>query len=220
MAGAVLVAVMLGACAASEREPELGRPAEPKAISVDDVAGDATSGASTDLRQFELKATARGVCVRWTTEAPARAGTVLALVAHGPTVRQPGGAVVAHGHGFRVELRDDGARVTYGLDRLGSDAPRVLRGRVGQSGRTVSAFVPRSALDRPPANMPDRPPFPYRMFSFEARVISALPEHGGPEGDSWPQGRLGEAAYIDGRLCEQPCREPRLSFGFADPGDG
>jgi hypothetical protein len=111
-----------------------------------------------------------------------------------------------HGHGFSVELRRDGGRVTYGLDRLGSDESRVLRARVRGSGRVVSVFVPRAELDRPPANVPDRPPFPYRGFSFEARVITPPDRNGAQVADFLPDEDVsGDHALIDGRLCPAPC---------------
>jgi hypothetical protein len=166
---------------------------------------------SADLRRFDLRATAAGVCVRWRTAAPAPPGTELVLVAHSPYVREPGGALVAYAYGFDLELRKNGARATFGLDRLGSNAPRVLRVRVGGTGSVVSAFIRKSELDRPPANMPDRPRFPYRAFSFEARVLSAPDSHGNRRADFWPQEGSGSAAYIDGRLCAVPCRDPRFT---------
>jgi hypothetical protein len=167
---------------------------------------------SADLRRFELRATAAGVCVRWTTAAPAPPGTVLVFSAHGPPIRQPGGATVSHGYGFELELRKNGARATFGLDRLGFSAPRILRVRVGRTGSVVSAFVRKTELDRPPANMPDRPPFPYRAFSFEARVLSVPDARGNRRADFWPRERLrvALAAYINGRLCAPPCRDPRF----------
>jgi hypothetical protein len=167
---------------------------------------------SADLRRFELRATASGVCVRWTTAAPAPPGTVLVFSAHGPPIQQPGGATVSHGYGFELELRKNGARATFGLDRLDSSAPRVLRVRVGRTGSFVSAFVRKTELDRPPANMTDRPPFPYRAFSFEARVLSVPDARGNRRADFWPQERVrvALAAYINGRLCAPPCRDPRF----------
>lgn len=114
---------------------------------------------------------------------------------------------VSHGYGFEVRLLGPGGLATYGLDRLGSDEPRVLRARVGQSGRTASVFVPRAELDRPPANMRGRPSFPYRGFNFEARVISPPDGRGGQDADFWPQEQEGKAGYVDGRLCEPPCLE-------------
>jgi hypothetical protein len=176
-------------------------------------AGRAVIRPSADLRRFDLRATAAGVCVRWTTAAPAPPGTELVFVAHGPYAREPGGAQVAHGYGFDLELRKNGARATFGLDRLGSRAPRVLRVRVGRTGSVVSVFVRKTELDRPPANMPDRPRFPYRAFSFEARVLSAPDSRGNRRADYWPQEGSGTAAYIKGRLCAVPCRDPRFIPG-------
>jgi hypothetical protein len=137
----------------------------------------------------------------------------LVFVAHGPYVREPGGAQVAHAYGFDLELRKNGARATFGLDRLGSDAPRVLRVRVGRTGSVVSVFIRKTELDRPPANMPDRPRFPYRAFSFEARVLSAPDSSGNRRVDFWPQEGTGTAAYINGRLCAVPCHDPRFIPG-------
>ena len=165
---------------------------------------------SADLRRLDLRATAAGVCVRWRTAAPAPPGTVLVFVAHGPFVRQPGGGAVAYAYGVNLELRNNSAQATFGLDRLGGRAPRLLRARVGRTGLVVSVFVRRAELDRPPANMPDRPRFPYRAFSFEARVLSAPDSSGNRRVDFWPQERTGSAAYINGRLCAPPCRDPRF----------
>lgn len=175
--------------------------------------GSAVVPSSADLRRFELRATAAGVCVRWTTGARAPAGTALVFTAHGPYIRHPGGGAVAHGYGLELELREKGARATFGLDRLGSRAPRVLRVRVGRTGSVVSVFVPRAELDRPPANVPDRPPFPYRAFTFGARVLSPRDAAGNRRVDFWPQERSGSAASIDGRLCAVPCRDPRFVVG-------
>jgi hypothetical protein len=173
--------------------------------------GSAAVPPSNDLRRFELRATPAGVCVRWTTGAPAPPGTVLVFSAHSPYMRTPGGAMVAFGYGFNLELRKNGALATFGLDRLGSTAPRVLRVRVGRTGSVVSAFVSRSEFDRPPANTPDRPRFPYRAFSFLAQVIGAPDAGGNSSADFWPQERIGTAADIDGRLCAAPCRDPRFN---------
>lgn len=176
-------------------------------------SGGPLSSPSADLRRLELRATAKGVCLRWTTAAPAPPGTVLVFVARGPYVRKPGGGAVAHAYGLELKVREKSAWATYGLDRLGSRAPRVLRVRAGRTGQAVSVFVPRAELDRPPANMPNRPPFPYRAFTFEARVISAPDSKGHSRVDFWPQERSGSAAYIEGRLCVAPCRDPRFLSG-------
>jgi hypothetical protein len=202
---------------ATARERVVHRSAEPckRAIRVEDPAGD-TEPASADLQVFELHASAAGVCTRFTTAARPTPGSKLVLVAHGPFTRMPGGAIVSHGHGFDVELLESGPRVTYGLDRLGSDAPRVLRARVGQSGRTVSAFVPRSELDRAPANMPQRPRFPFRAFFIEARAVAPPDSRGSM--DSWPDTNDGRAAYIGGRLCRAPCKDRRIGFDVVRQG--
>jgi hypothetical protein len=135
----------------------------------------------------------------------------LVFSAHSPYLRAPSGAIVAYGYGFNLELGQNGAQATFGLDRIGSTASRVLRVRVGRTGSVVSAFVPREELDRPPANSPDRPPFPYRAFSFEARVISAPDAGGHSSVDFWPQERSGVAADIDGHLCVAPCQDRRFN---------
>jgi hypothetical protein len=224
---AIPVAALLCIPSAGATSTAGRRPAErcAGAISVADAKNDtrswtqpaplgrAVTPPSADLRRFELRATAAGVCVRWTTAAPAPPGTDLVFIARGPYVREPGGAKVAHGYGLDLELRRNGARATYGLDRLGSDAPRVLRVRVGHTGSVVSVFIRKTELDRPPANVPDRPPFPYRAFSFEARILSAPDSGGNRRVDFWPQERAGTAAYIDGRLCAVPCRDPRFASG-------
>lgn len=165
---------------------------------------------SADLRRFEVRATKAGVCARWTTAAPTPVGTSLWLSGHGPDVQTANGATISHAYGFEVELLGSGARVSFGLDDLRTQAPRLLRARVGQSGRTVSVYVARRELDRPPANMRDRPPFPYTAFFVGARVISPRDRHGGRDADFWPAERSGEAAYLDGELCPAPCRDRRL----------
>lgn len=199
-------------------------PAEPctVAISVGDAKNDTRSWTlpappgrpvippSADLRRFEVRATSAGVCVRWTTAAPPSAGTDLVFVARGPLVRTPGGGSEAFAYGFDLKLRRSGARATFGLDRLGSTAPRVLRVRVGRTGSVVSAFVRKAELDRAPANMSGRPPFPYRGFAFEARVLSAPDSRGNRRVDFYPQEGAGSAADIKGRLCAVPCQDPRF----------
>ena len=188
-------------------------PAEPcpGASTAEDEAGDSTQP-SWDLRRLELSATDAGLCVRWTTDGPAFVGTTFFLGAHGPWQQTPSGGSVSHGYGFNVELVEEGAEVTFGLADVVNDTPNVLSGRVGQSGNTVSTFVPRSELDRSPANMPDRPPFPYDAFIVEARVLDAT------EGiaDSWPQEPSRQAGYVDGEFCGPPCSESSL-FGVPQP---
>jgi hypothetical protein len=67
-------------------------------------------------------------------------------------------------------------------------------------------FVPRAELDRAPANMPSRPPFPYRGFGFEARVITPPDANGAQVGDDLPDPSVGgDYGWIDGRLCRAPC---------------
>lgn len=108
-------------------------------------------------------------------------------------------------------LGPEGGRVSFGLDRLGSDEPRVLRARVLGSGRTVSVFVPRAELDEPPANVPDRPPFPYRGFSFAARVVTPPGRGGAMVADFLPNEDVsGDHGLVDGRLCPAPCE--RLQY--------
>jgi hypothetical protein len=113
---------------------------------------------------------------------------------------------VAYAYGYKVELREHGGVATYGLDRLGSNQPRVLGALVTWAGNVASVFVARSELDRPPANMLDRPPFPYRKFGFQARVITPADRDGLESIDFAPNERAGDAGYVDGRLCTAPCR--------------
>jgi hypothetical protein len=221
-----IAALLLVGCGSEQGEERRGAPhvggrqssSEPceASVAVEDGARDARPWNSVraaepqppwgDLRRFEISADQTGVCARWTTAAPARDGTELVLDAHGPLITFASGAVISHGHGFSLELKGDGGRVTFGLDRPGSEAPRVLRARVYRRGRSVSAFVPRAELDRPPANVPDRPPFPYRGFSFEARVITPPDEDGAQVVDFQPGPEVqGDHGLINGRLCRAPC---------------
>jgi hypothetical protein len=178
------------------------------ASSSEDPAGDST-GPTRDLVRFEMHASQEGVCVRWTTDTQALVGTKLVLVIHGPWQTTASGGSVSHGYGFDVALTEDGAEVSYGLGDLASNTPNVLDARVGQTGDTVSAFVPRSELDRPPANMPDRPPFPYDgTLTVEARVSDAVTED---IVDSWPDDPGTEAAYVNGQLCPPPCMDPAVT---------
>jgi hypothetical protein len=123
---------------------------------------------------------------------------------HGPWVKEGGGGV-RFAYGFEVELGEGKAVVRFGDDEL--------TGRVGVAGRSVSVVVPRVELDRPPGNFPrPPPPFPYRAFSFEARVLSPRDELHGQEADFWPQERTGSAGYLDGQLCAPPCLDARLGL--------
>ena len=117
--------------------------------------------ASADLRRFEVLATASGVCVRWTTAAPAPSGTILVFFALGPPVRLAGGGAVHPGYGVNLELREKSAWATFGLDRTGREPKRnVLRVRAGRTGPVVSVFIPRAELDRPKDNFGNHPRFP------------------------------------------------------------
>jgi hypothetical protein len=164
---------------------------------------------SADLRRFELRTTAAGVCARWTAAAPAPPGTEFVLVAHGPFIRS-----VAHPYGFDLEVRENSPRVSFhGSGQLDGRELRVRGIRVGRTGPVVSIFVPRAELDRR-AKLKDYPPFPYRAFSFEARLLSPRNAEGHRRADFWPQERAhdGPAAYIDGRLCAPPCRDLRIAI--------
>lgn len=232
--GVVLVAAVVGSTVASAGGSLHSRLATPAAwrsaercagaISVTDAKNDTRSWTvpappgpavippSADLWRFELRATKAGVCVRWTTAAPAPPGTTLVFTAHGPWVREANGAQVTRGYGFMVELRKNGPRVTFGLARLGSSAPHVLRARVGRTGSVVSAFLRKTWL-RPPANMYQWG-YVYRAFSFEVRVLSVPDSRGIRRVDFWPQERPGPvavAAYINGHLCAPPCHDPRFT---------
>jgi hypothetical protein len=223
-----LAIALLSACGSSSSPPELSQNQDParqcgNAVRVHDPPDDTRPWLTpeppnrpptppfADLRRFEMSSTAKGVCVRWTTAAPAPVGTQFVFSAHGPPRRLPGGAVASHGYGFELALTDDGGTATFGLDQIGSDAPRVLAARVGQSANTVSAFVARGELDRPPANVPDRPPFPYRTFLFQARVITPPDSEGGQDVDFWPEEGT-DAGFIDGHLCPAPCRDQLFQF--------
>ena len=160
-----------------------------------------------DLRAFALRATGAGVCVRWTTAAPAPPGATFVFVARGPYIRG-----TSEGYGINLQLRKTGAVATYGLDRQDSRTPRIVEVRVGQTGSVVSAFIPLAQLNRPPANNPNRPPFPWKGFTFEARVLTAPDPRGNIRVDVWPQEAhlVLVAGDINGRLCF-PCHDPRFT---------
>lgn len=147
------------------------------------------------------------LCASFTTARPLPPGGGVDLVIHGPPQDEPSGATVQYGYGFQAELTADGTHVTYGLDRLGSHAPRRLRAAIGRGGNTISVSVPRTELDRAPANMPGRPPFPHRRFLFEARARSAPNAIGGQVADFAPNEDEGKAGYVRGKLCAAPCAE-------------
>lgn len=168
--------------------------------------------ASADLLGFEVRATRAGVCVRWTTAAPAPPGTTFVFLAHGPWVREPNGAQIEPGYGFELELGKNSARATMGLARLGSTAPHVLRVRAGRTASVVSAFLRKEWL-RPPANMTDGWAYVYRAFSFEVRVLSPPDSNGDRRVDFLPREGPGEvviAGYLNGALCAPPCRDSRF----------
>ena len=176
--------------------------------------GPAVIPRSADLVRLELRATSEGVCVRWTTAAPAPAGTTFLFRAQGPSTRAAGGGEVSRGYGFYLDLGPNGARATFGLARLGSTAPHVFRVRVGQSGSVVSAFLRKEWLT-PPANQRDSWAYVYRVFSFEARVLSRPDASGNRRVDFLPEegpGELPIAGYINGALCGPPCHDPRLNL--------
>jgi hypothetical protein len=232
--GLVLLAALVGVAIASAHRSgsaRLGegagmRPAEtcPGAIHVTDAKNDTRSWTippppapavipqSADLLRFDLRATRAGVCVRWTTAAPAPAGTTFSFVAHGPSIRKASGAQVANGYGFYLDLTKNGARATFGLARVDSTAPHVLRVRAGQTGSVVSAFLRKEWLT-PPANQRYGWVYVYRAFSFEARVLSRPDASGNRRVDFFPQEGPGEvqiAGYINGALCGPPCHDPRF----------
>jgi hypothetical protein len=232
--GLVLLAALAGAAFASARgsgnaRPGAGagmRPAEtcPGAIHVTDAKNDTRSWTlppppgprviprSADLLRFELRATSAGVCVRWTTAAPAPTGTTFGFTARGPWIREASGAQVTHGYGFYLDLTKNGARATFGLARVGSTAPHVLRVRAGQTGSVVSTFLRKEWLT-PPANQRDGWLYVYRAFSFEARVLSRPDASGNRRVDFFPEEGPGEipiAGYINGALCVPPCHDPRF----------
>lgn len=154
--------------------------------------------AGGDLRRFEIGSGSDGVCARWTLAAAPPAGTQLVVLMRAPPVRSPGGATISWAYGWSASLTPTGATLTYGLDRLDSRAPRVLRGRILRTGRIVTIYVPRSELDRPPANMTGRPRFPFRRFTYEARALSPLTQDGAQSVDFAPQERAPDAPYPSG----------------------
>lgn len=166
---------------------------------------------AADLRRFELRADRHRVCVRWALAAPAPPGTTLVFFGRGPARRRPGGGAVIDQYGFEVALLAAGARVTYATDPNSAPIPRA---RVRRSGATILAVVGRSELDGAPADMRDRPPFPFRSFVVETRVITPRDRRGGQDVDFWPQQSAGQAAYIRGRLCGPPCKDRRLWAGI------
>jgi hypothetical protein len=76
----------------------------------------------------------------------------------------------------------------------------------------VSAFLRKEWLT-PPANQRDGWVYVYRVFSFEARVLSRPDASGNRRVDFFPQEGPGEvqiAGYINGALCGPPCHDPRF----------
>jgi hypothetical protein len=234
-AAAVFLAALAGVAVASvdvSRSARVAasagmRPAErcPGAVRVTDGVNDTRSWTlppppgpaviprSADLVRFELRATSNGVCVRWTTAAVAPAGTTFLFRAQGPWTQAAGGGQVSRGYGFYLDLGPNGARATFGLARLGSSAPHVFRVRAGQTGSVVSAFLRKEWLT-PPANQRDDWAYVYRVFSFEARVLSRPDASGNRRVDFLPEegpGELPIAGYINGALCGPPCHDPRFS---------
>lgn len=125
--------------------------------------GTAPSG---DMQRFELGAGADGVCARWTVAAPPPDGSQLVLGMWAPPQRSASGAITSFGYGYAATLTPTGAVLAYGRDRRGSNAPRLLRGRILRNGRVVTILVPRSELDRAPANAPRRPAFPFSSLQL------------------------------------------------------
>lgn len=177
-------------------------------------AGAAPPAPSGDLRLFEIRASQEGVCARWTLAAPPPPGTELQLGLHSVSTREVDGLRLRYGHGYGYRAVIDGVggvRITGRLARLGSPDPQVIRGRIAQSGSTLSIFLPRTELDRRAANdRSDKPPFPYGRFTFEARVITPVGAAAEQYVDFAPDERAGEAALIGGRLCPAPCRRVEL----------
>lgn len=169
---------------------------------------------SGDLLRFALRATAKSVCARFETADTLLVGTELSLVMRTPMTRQPGGARIAHGYGFSVVLDARGGGIaTYGKDRRGSDDPRVLKANVTWAGNAASVVIPRAELDRPPVNMPERPAFPFREFTFLATLITPPAGDGSQSVDHVPPERTkdnvsGQAGYVNGRLRPSPCELP------------
>lgn len=208
-----------------QRQPSSARATLPNSagpcagpIRVRDASGDVRSyrpgrkprrlaAPSLDLELFQLRVSTRGVCARWTTAAPAPPKTVFAFGVYGPPVRHRRlDVIVPQGHGFMVELQNRGARVT---DAVEPSAAGVLRARVRRSGRSISVFVSRSQLDRPPPGVPERRPFPLRAFAFTVVVLSPRHKGGGRDGDHWPPRDDEKAGAVEGRLCAPPCTDRR-----------
>jgi hypothetical protein len=161
--------------------------------------------AAADLRVFALRVSSSGVCAAWTTAAPARSGTRFDVALHGKLTKDPSGtSILRYGYGFGVQLGDGAAEVTDRPRGGGSRVePRVIEARIGQTGRTLSVFVPRSQLDQAPASVHARPPFPYREFIFSTGIEGPRERSG--TADAWPEPPTADAGYLNGRLCLAPC---------------
>ncbi len=108
-----------------------------------------------------------------------------------------------HGYGFQSVLsKGEDSVLKFGLQ---GDAPNVLDGKVRIGRATVVVTIPRRELDRPPTNMPGRPPFPYRGLGVEARVIAPASRGGGTEADFIPTEGTGSVGIKDGKACRAPC---------------
>jgi len=168
-------------------------------------AGRKPAPPSGDLRRLSVAADAHGVCVSFTTGAPMPPGSEISFVARGPFVGPPGGGKTAHAYGYIGAVREETVELSYGRARSGS-GPHLVRGQTSRSGSTITIFVTRAELDRSPGNMLGRPPFPFRRFTFEAKVITPVGPGPTQEADFLPQERGESVGIVEGQRCPQPCR--------------
>jgi hypothetical protein len=159
---------------------------------------------SGDARELWVRADARQLCVVFELRGPVKAGTELHFGAHGPPTKSPGGGTIFHGYGFQTVL-SQGEDSVLKFGRRG-DGPNVLDGKIRIGPTTVVVTIPRRELDRPPTNMPGvSPPFPYRGFGVEARVIGPASRGGGTEADFIPTEGTGSVGIKNGKACRAPC---------------
>lgn len=157
---------------------------------------------SGDLTQLAVGATSSGLCVSFTTAAPIESRSELSFIARGPFIQGAGGGMTAFGYGFQALVGPEHTTLTYGLAAGGGRRPNVVKGQVDRGGNVVTIRVAKRELDRAPGNMPGRPPFPFRQFTLEARVMTPRAPSGAQEVDFLPNERTGALGITDGRASD------------------